>query len=320
VKFCIGVGNGLDALQIILRAYGIGPGDEVIVPANTYIATWLAVFLVGGTPVPVDAQPTSWNIDPERIAAAVTSRTRAIMPVHLYGVPADMSAVCSIARDRGLAVIEDAAQAHGALYYSRRAGALADAAGWSFYPGKNLGAFGDAGAITTDNPVLADAARSLRNYGSITKYVHDVKGLNSRLDPLQAAVLRVKLKHLDEWNNRRRTIARIYRDSFADLPGLTFPVLPDGTQPAWHLFVAAHSRRDALRKYLDGRGVATLIHYPVPPHLSKAYEREGWPKGAFPVSEAVAQQIVSLPIGPHLSQGQVSVVVEAVRDWCLDHA
>jgi dTDP-4-amino-4,6-dideoxygalactose transaminase len=312
VKHCIGVGNGLEALQLILRAMDIGPGDEVIVPANTYIATWLAVSYVGAVPVPVEPDPESYNLDPVRIEAAVTARTRAILPVHLYGQPAAMERINAIARRHGLRVIEDAAQAQGARYQGVRTGALGDAAGFSFYPGKNLGAYGDAGCVTTNDDEVAGRVRLLRNYGSRTKYFNEVKGHNSRLDPLQAAFLRVRLPHLDEWNGRRAAIAARYRDELDGLPGLLLPHVAAGAEPVWHIFPVLSERRDALQQALAGQGIGTMIHYPVPPHLSEAYRELGLAAGAFPLTERLAAQELSLPIGPQMSAGAVAQVVEAV--------
>lgn len=312
VKHCVGVGNGLEALHLILRAFGVGPGDEVIVPANTYIATWLAVSYTGALPVPVEPDPRTYNINPENILAAITGRTRAIVPVHLYGQPADMDPINDMARQHGLKVIEDAAQAHGAMHKGRRAGSLGDAAGFSFYPGKNLGAFGDAGAVVTDDDDLADKVRVLRNYGSRVKYYNEVKGFNSRLDPLQAAFLRVKLKFLDEWNDRRRNIAARY---LADISGLDMglPFVPKWAAPVWHLFVICHSQRDVLQQHLQEAGIGTLIHYPVPPYRSGAYADLRLPADNFPVTERIASEVLSLPIGPHMNSSQISKVVEAIR-------
>lgn len=315
VQHCVGVGNGLEALHLILRAYGIGSGDEVIVPANTYIATWLAVTYAGATPVPVEPDPQTCNLDPNRVEEAITSRSKAILPVHLYGQPADMSPLMEIAHRRGLRVIEDAAQAHGGSYYGRKSGSLGDAAGWSFYPGKNLGAMGDAGAVTTNDDKLADGLRVLRNYGSRAKYFNEVKGYNSRLAPLQAAFLRVKLRHLDEWNSRRRNVAATYLDGLATVAHLRTQSVPRGVEPAWHLFVIQHPERDALQQYLTGLGIGTLIHYPVPPHLSQAYAEMEIRPGAYPITEALAQTVLSLPIGPHIPADQVSTVIEAVRSF-----
>jgi dTDP-4-amino-4,6-dideoxygalactose transaminase len=310
VKYCVGVGNGLEALHLILRAYGIGEGDEVIVPSNTYIATWLAVSYTGATPVPVEPDAKTFNLDPALIEAAITPRTKAIMPVHLYGQPADMEPIMAIGRARGLKVIEDNAQSQGALYKGRRTGSLGDSAGNSFYPGKNLGAFGDAGAVTTDDAQLADAVRTLRNYGSKKKYYNERIGYNSRLDELQAAFLRAKLKKLDEWNGRRRKVAEGYLAKLKGVPGLTLPFVPSWAEPVWHLFVVRHPQRDAFQERLTQAGIGTLIHYPVPPHLSGAYADAGWKAGAFPLAEAMANSVLSLPIGPHLAAEQADQVVK----------
>lgn len=314
VDHCVGVGNGLEALHLILRAYEVGPEDEVIVPSNTYIATWLAVSYTGATPVPVEPIESTYNIDPARIEDAITDRTKAILAVHLYGQTAEMDPINEIAGRYGLKVIEDAAQAHGARYQGRRAGALGDAAGWSFYPGKNLGAFGDAGAVTTDDPDLADRVRALRNYGSTVKYYNEVKGFNSRLDPLQAAFLRVKLKYLDEWNARRSRLASVYLEGLADLPVL-LPVVPPDMDPVWHLFIVRSQQRDALQAHLTNHGVGTLVHYPVPPHLQHAYRDLNLHLGAFPISETIHREVLSLPIGPHLQRDELEYICEVVRNY-----
>jgi dTDP-4-amino-4,6-dideoxygalactose transaminase len=321
-KHCIGVANGLDALHLIVRALDIGPGDEVIVPSNTFIATWLAVSYAGATPVAVEPDPRTYNLDPARIEAAITPRTKAIMPVHLYGQPADMDAINAIARKHGLKVIEDSAQAQGARYHGRRTGGLADAAGHSFYPGKNLGAFADAGAITTNDAELADRVRTLRNYGSKVKYHYEAQGINSRLDEMQAAFLRVKLRHLDEWNQRRAKIAAGYLDGLKSEIGnrkseIILPFVPDWATPVWHLFVIRHPQRDQLQQKLTEAGIGTLIHYPVPSHLSKAYADLRPPASdlwQLPIAEALAASVLSLPIGPHLSDPQAQQVIEAILD------
>ena len=315
VEYCVGVGNGLDALHLALRALGVGQGDEVLVPSNTYIATWLAVSYAGAVPVPVEPDERTYNIDPEKLEAAITDRTRAIIPVHLYGQPADMDPILEVARKHNLWVLEDAAQAHGACYKGKRVGGLGDIAGWSFYPGKNLGAFGDGGAVTTNNGELADRVRVLRNYGSRTKYFNEVRGFNSRLDEIQAAVLRVKLKHLDEWNRRRRNIAELYR---RELEGcnLILPYVPEWAEPAYHLFVVRSGQRDALHQYLETQGIGTLIHYPVPPHLQQAYCEIGLAAGTLPISERIHQEVLSLPIGPHVTEAQVETVTRAVCQFC----
>lgn len=315
VKHCIGVGNGLEALHLILRAYGIGQGHEVIVPANTYIATWLAVSYAGAVPVPVEPDPQTYNLDPSRLEAAITPKTKAIMPVHLYGQPADMDPILQIAEKYNLKVIEDAAQAQGALYKGHTSGSLAHAAGFSYYPGKNLGALGDAGAIVTDDDALAEQVRMLCNYGSKVKYAHDLKGFNSRLDEMQAAFLRTKLLHLDEWNKRRENIASYYLERLAGLPDLKLPYAPNGINPVWHIFVVQTSRRDDLQNYLKSKEIGTLIHYPVPPHLSKAYAELAKPKGSFPITETIASSELSLPMGPHLSLDEAEYVVTMIREY-----
>lgn len=308
-EHCVGVGNGLEALHMILRAYGIGEGDEVIVPSNTYIATWLAVNYAGAAPVPVEPDESTYNIDPIRIKAAITPQTKAIIVVHLYGQPADMDAINAIAKKHNLKVIEDAAQAHGARYKGKRVGSLGDAAGFSFYPGKNLGALGDGGAVTTNDADLADKVRVLCNYGSRVKYHNEVKGFNSRLDELQAAFLREKLKQLDEWNERRAKVAKRYLDCLAG-KSLGLPFIPDWCSPAWHLFVIRHPRRDQLQRTLGDAGIGTLVHYPIPPHLQVAYKADGWTKGSFPIAEQMADELLSLPMGPHINVQQVNHVCE----------
>jgi dTDP-4-amino-4,6-dideoxygalactose transaminase len=313
VKHCVGVANGLEALHLVLRAYGFGPGDEVIVPSNTYIATWLAVSHAGATPVPVEPDPGTFNIDPSRIEAAITARTRAIIPVHLYGQTADMEPIMDIARRRALKVVEDSAQAHGAACRGRRAGALGDAAGHSFYPTKNLGALGDAGAVTTDDDSLAERVRILRNYGSRRKYFNEVKGYNSRLDELQAALLRAKLRKLDEWNERRRQIAAFYLDHLADCPGLILPSEPAWAKSVWHQFVVRHPQRDQLQKKLQEAGIGTLIHYPIPPHRSEAYGDMNWREADFPLASRLAREVLSLPIGPHLPLDKARYIAKVIR-------
>lgn len=307
-RHCIGVGNGLDALHLILRGYGIGAGDEVIVPSNTYIATWLAVSHAGARPVPVEPLAATCNLDPARLAAAITPRTKAILVVHLYGQPADMDAINAVARQHGLKVIEDAAQAHGARYKGRRTGALGDAAGFSFYPGKNLGALGDGGAITTHDDHLAARVRALRNYGSHRKYHNEVKGLNSRLDELQAALLRVKLRHLDAWNTARGQLATMYLDGLA-ASALVLPVVPSWASPAWHLFVVRSRQRDTLQQQLAQAGIGTLVHYPIPPHLQPAYADAGYQPGDFPVAEQLHRELLSLPMYPQLGQPALQQVI-----------
>ena len=310
-EHCVGVGNGLEALHLSLRAHGVGPGDEVIVPSNTYVATWLAVSYAGATPVPVEPCEATYNLDPEGLERALTARTKAIIPVHLYGQPADMDPIMRFAEQHGLFVLEDAAQAHGARYKGRPVGSLGHAAAWSFYPGKNLGAFGDAGAVTTNDAELAERLRSLRNYGSKVKYVNEVKGFNSRMDELQAAVLRVKLRHLDAWNARRKGLAEVYLKGL-QATGLTLPTMPDWAEPAWHVFVVRSPKRDALQRELKERGVGTLIHYPVPPHLQEAYAELAFTEGDFPIAEAVHQEVLSLPLGPQITPEAAAYVVTSL--------
>ena len=312
VKHCVGVASGLDALHLALLALDVQPGDEVIVPSNTYIATWLAVSQCGAIPVPVEPDPRTYNIDPAKIEAAITSRTKVILPVHLYGQPADMDPILAIAKKHGLRVLEDGAQAHGARYKGKRLGGHGDVVAWSFYPGKNLGAYGDGGAITTNDPDIADRINVLRNYGSRVKYVNEVRGFNSRLDPLQAAALRVKLKVLSEWNARRTAIANRYHNELAD-SDLLLPFVPEWADPSWHLYVIQHPQRDALQKQLSEAGIGSLIHYPIPPHLQAAYSELGFGQGDFPIAEQMHNNVLSLPIGPQLNSAGVDTVIAALK-------
>jgi len=308
----VGVANGLDALALALRALDIGAGDEVLVPSNTYIATWLAVTQVGARPVPVEPDPRTYNIDPSRLEAAITPRTRAVMPVHLYGQSADLDPILAVARRHGLRVIEDAAQAHGARYKDRRIGAHGDVVAWSFYPGKNLGALGDGGAITTDDAEIADRIRVLRNYGSRVKYHNEVIGWNSRLDELQAALLRAKLPFLDRENSHRAAIAELYTRRLAGL-GLELPFISPDCLSAWHLYVIRHPQRDNLARALQASSVGTVIHYPIPPHLQPAYASMGLEHGSLPISEMLHLQVLSLPISPAMSLAQADEVVDLVH-------
>jgi dTDP-4-amino-4,6-dideoxygalactose transaminase len=314
----VGLANGLDALVLALRALDIGPGDEVIVPSHTFVATWLAVTQVGATPVPVEPLAQSFNLDPAGLGAALTPRTRAIIAVHLYGQSAELDPILAFAKAHGLKVVEDAAQAHGAAYQGRRIGAHGDVVAWSFYPGKNLGALGDGGAITTNQAELAEKIRVLRNYGSQRKYHHQVAGVNSRLDELQAAFLSAKLRGLDSANDRRRAIARTYQAALRGLPGLTVPELAPHLEAVWHLFVVRHPRRDALAQALLSRGVATMIHYRVAPHLQAAYSHLGIVKGSLPLAERLAAEVLSLPMSPTLTDEQVQHVIDSVRHIVLD--
>jgi dTDP-4-amino-4,6-dideoxygalactose transaminase len=312
-RHCVGVANGLEALALSLRALGVGPGDEVIVPSNTYIATWLAVSMAGATPVPVEPDPATHCIDPQHIPAAITERTRCIMPVHLYGHPCDMAAIMSIARQHELLVVEDAAQAHGASIRGQKIGTHGDAVAWSFYPTKNLGAFGDAGAVTTEVSGLADKIRLLRNYGSAVKNVNDVKGYNSRLDPIQAAILSVKLKHLDEWQERRRQIAALYQEAFAGLNSAVAPVTAPGAVHGWHLYVMQFDERDRVQAALAELGVGTFVHYPIPPYLQEAYREFRDRAAEWPIATSLADRVLSIPMGPHLDLDDASRVADAVR-------
>ncbi|GAA4039073.1 DegT/DnrJ/EryC1/StrS family aminotransferase [Sphingomonas rosea] len=309
----VGLANGLDALHLALRAMEVGEGDEVIVASNGYIATLLAVSMAGAVPVLVEPDPATHNLDPARVEAAITPRTKVILPTHLYGQPADLDPLLAIARKHGLRLLEDAAQAHGAAYKGRRVGGHGDVVAWSFYPSKNLGALGDAGAVTTNDPALAERIRTLGNYGSHKRYVNEVRGVNSRLDPIQAAVLGVKLAHLEEWNARRARTAARYCEGLAGCD-LVLPHVPDWADPAWHLFVVRSANRDALQAALADKGVQTIIHYPIPPHLQGAYADLGIARGRLPIAEQLADEVLSLPIGPHLSDSDVDTVIAAVRD------
>jgi dTDP-4-amino-4,6-dideoxygalactose transaminase len=311
-RFAVGVGNGMDALTLMLRALDIGDGDEVIVPGNTFIATWLAVSAVGATPVGVEPDHETLLIDPGRIEATITARTKAILPVHLYGQPADMSPIDEIARRHGLVVVSDAAQAHGAHDRGRPIGSFGLAAAWSFYPAKNLGAYGDGGAVTTSDEKLANRIRELRNYGSSTRYVHDEQGVNSRLDEVQAAVLRAKLPRLASWNTSRTRVARRYLDGLEGT-GLTLPHVRESCETAWHLFVVRTTRRDALRARLRELGVDCQVHYPIAPHRQRAYAGTPVAASHLPLTDAAHASVLSLPIGPHMTDEQVEHVIASVR-------
>ncbi len=309
-RHCLGVGNGLDALRLILEGYGIGKGDEVIVPAHTFIATWMAVSATGAKPVAVDIERDTMNLDAPATEAAVSSRTQAIIAVHLYGQPADITGLRAVADRHGLKLIEDAAQAHGALYMNRRVGSLGDAAAFSFYPAKNLGALGDGGAITTDDPELTSNLIELRNYGSARKYEHSRLGTNSRLDELQAAFLSVKLKRLDVWNDRRRAIAEVYGRELQGCSDIELPLVADHTEPVWHLYVIRIEDRDLIKQKLHRYGIGTQIHYPALPACSGAYSH--MLQQHCPVSERTVASVLSLPIGPHMTDSDVKRVIDAV--------
>ncbi len=315
-QHCVGVGNGLDALHLALRALDVGPGDEVIVPSNTYIATWLAITQVGATIVPVEPNPTTYNLCPDGIAAAITNRTKVILPVNLYGQPVDYDPILAIAEEAGAQVVIDNAQAQGARYKGKPVGGLADIECHSFYPSKNLGAYGEAGAITTNDSVLADRIKLLRNYGSKVRYYNEECGYNSRLDALQAAFLRVKLKYLDEWDERRKQIAQTYLSELSPLATrnsqLTLPFVPDWADPVWHLFVVRHPQRDELQKRLSSHGIGTLIHYPVAIHRSQAYaDFSGY---QLPLAEQLSESVLSLPMGPQLTEQAVRHVLNVLGE------
>jgi len=327
-KYCVGTSNGLDALFLVLKAWGIGAGDEVIVPSNTYIATWLAVSYAGAIPIPVEPDIRTFNIDPDLIKEKITKRTKAIIPVHLYGMPADMDPIMNLAERYNLKVLEDSAQAHGAVYGNKKCGSLGTASAFSFYPGKNLGAFGDGGAITTDDPVLAEKVRCLSNYGSKIKYYNEYQGYNCRLDEIQAAILRVKLTYLDEWNRERHLVAKEYYK--IDNPKINLPyqelqrenlredkicfVQPySGIKsiPCWHQYVIMREKRNDLQKYLNSLGIETMIHYPIPPHKQKAYMEMN--NLSFPIAEQIAEKCLSLPMNPFISQEQISKIQHAIK-------
>lgn len=314
VRFCIGVGNGLDALALTLRAWDIGPGDEVLVPSHTFIATWLAVSMVGATPVPVEIDE-HYMLDPRCLAERITPRSAAVIPVHLYGQAAPMDEIREIASKAGLLVLEDAAQAHGAMYRERRCGSLGHAAAFSFYPTKNLGAMGDGGGIVTDDPALADKLKALRNYGSKAKYVHEVSGVNSRLDELQAAILRVKLPHLDDWNERRRAIARHYTSRLEGLEGIETPLIAPNNEHVFHLYVIRAREREKLMQFLASREIAGAIHYPVAAHMQGAFSMLGIPANDLPLARRAAEEVLSLPLWPQMRIEDADRVIEALHDF-----
>jgi dTDP-4-amino-4,6-dideoxygalactose transaminase len=314
-RYAIGVANGLDALHIALKVLGIGEGDEVIVPSNTYIATMLASSFVGAVPVPIEPRADTYNINPEAIEAAITPRTKVIMPVHLYGQAAEMDAIMAIARKRGIFVVEDNAQAQGAFYNGKPTGSFGDVNGTSFYPGKNLGALGDAGALTTDSDDLNRSARSWRNYGSHKKYYNEVPGFNSRLDELQAALLLEKLPFLYNDNAERERVADKYNETLGGVGDIILPRIADNATSVFHLYVIRTRKRDELQEFLAARGVGTMIHYPVPPHLQEAYRARGWKQGQFPIAEEIAQTCLSLPIYPALQNAQIERIAEIIREF-----
>jgi dTDP-4-amino-4,6-dideoxygalactose transaminase len=314
IQHVVGVDSGTAALHLAFLACDIGPGDEVITTPHTFIATIGMLGSVGAKPVFVDIDPQTYNIDPTRIEAAITERTKAIMPVHLYGQPAEMDPILEIVDRHGLKLIEDAAQAHGAEYKGRRAGGMSHVAIFSFYPGKNLGAYGDAGAVVTDDGEIAEKVRLLRNHGRRDKYEHLMQGFNYRIDTLQAAILRAKLAHLEEWNEARRRHAATYRELLNDLD-LVLPYEPEHVRPVYHLFVVRLQERDALREHLKAKGISTGIHYPIPLHLQPAYRHLGYKEGDFPITEECARQVLSLPMYPELTRAQMEKVVQAIKEF-----
>jgi dTDP-4-amino-4,6-dideoxygalactose transaminase len=320
VSHTVGVANGLDALHLALEALGVQPGDEVIVPSNTYIATWLAISFVGGIPVPVEPNPATYNIDPARIEAALTPRTKGIMPVHLYGQACEMGPIMDIARKHGLWVVEDNAQSQGATWEGGLTGSFGAANGTSFYPGKNLGALGDAGAVTTNDAALAHKIQVLRNYGSQQKYYNEVIGHNSRLDELQAAVLRVKLNYLSEWTTQRQEVAKLYDQHLAGIADLLLPATAPGATHVYHLYVVRTTQRSALQQYLTEQGIGTLIHYPIPPHQQQAYAHLAIPVGTYPLAEELASTCLSLPMWPGMTEADVLTVATAIRSFLGDKA
>jgi dTDP-4-amino-4,6-dideoxygalactose transaminase len=311
---CVGVGSGLSALELSLRAAGIGPGDEVLVPAYTWIASWLAITNVGATPVGVEVEADTYNIDPTVLSGAFSERTAAIMPVHLRGEVAALAPILEFASSHGLFVLEDAAQAHGARRDGKRAGSIGGAAGFSFYPSKNLGAVGDGGAVTTDDADLAERVRLLRNYGTRNRYEIETAGVNSRLAEVQAAALRAQLPHLDEWNGARATLAARYDAGFAGNPSIRRPKPPAGSEPVWHFYYVGLDDRDGQRQALAERGIETLVHYPILPHLSPAYADAGIPRGTFPISERLADEVLSLPMHPFLAAEDCDRVIAALLE------
>nr|MBI5455841.1 DegT/DnrJ/EryC1/StrS family aminotransferase [Candidatus Levybacteria bacterium] len=314
-KYCIGVASGTDGLFIALKVLGIKPGDEVITAANTFIATALAITMVGATPVFVDMDPQSYNIDPQQIEGKITKKTKAIIPVHLYGQPADMDIILKIAKKYKLKILEDACQAHGAIYKQQRVGSIGDIAVFSFYPGKNIGAFGDGGAIVTNNKKLADKIVFLRNWGGKIKYHHEIKGINSRLDTIQAAVLRVKLRYLEEWNKKRKEHADYYTKALSGLASITVPKELSNVIPVYHLYVIQTTQRDALLDYLRKKDISVGIHYPIPIHLQKAYKDLGYKKGDFPETEKYAKKILSLPMYPELTEKEIDYIALSIKEF-----
>jgi dTDP-4-amino-4,6-dideoxygalactose transaminase len=314
-QFAVGISNGLDALQIALRVLGIGAGDEVIVPSNTYIATALAVSYVGATPVFVEPNPSTFNIDPKNIQQAITPKTKAIMPVHLYGQACEMTAIMQIANQNGLFVVEDNAQAHGAMFDGQLTGSFGNLNATSFYPSKNVGALGEAGAITCNDADLAQHVRVIRNYGSQQRYYNEIKGFNARIDELQAGLLSIKLKYIAQWTAERQQIAAWYREALSDCTTIALHQIAEGASHVYHLFVICHPERDALQAFLQNKGIGTVIHYPIPPHLQAAYQDLGFQQGDFPIAEQIAATILSLPLFIGMSRSQVAYVAASIKEF-----
>ncbi len=312
-KYTIGVGNGMDAIILMLKAAGIGPGNEVLVPSNTYIATWLAVTYTGARPIPVEPDPLTYNINYKNLKKNITERSKAILVVDLYGQPADIDPILEIANENDLVVLDDAAQSHGGSYRGRRIGGHVLASAFSFYPTKNLGALGDGGAVATNNTDIYEKIKELRNYGSRQKYISNVKGQNSRLDEIQAAVLRVKLKYLDIWNRRREKLANLYSESFSEIVDLQTPVSLEWVKPSWHLYVLSLRNRDELAKFMANNGIGTNIHYPVPPHLQNAYRKDIISN--YPIAEKMAREVISLPLYPYLSDEEHMYVISKIFEF-----
>lgn len=313
-KYCVGLDNGSSALELGMRALGIGPSDEVITPANSFIASSSSISFTGARPVLVDCDPKTYNINPQKIEQAITRRTKAIMPVHLYGQPANMDSILKIAKKHNLYVVEDACQAHGARYKNKKTGSIGDIAAFSFYPVKNLGAYGDGGALVTNNKKMAEKVRMMRNYGQKKKYHHVLLAWNRRLDAIQVAILRVKLRHLDRWNKLRRRYAYLYNELLKDT-GVITPIELDGVEHVYHLYVIRVKARDKLQEFLASKGISTGIHYPIPIHLQRAYRNLGYKRGDFSVTESYSREILSLPMFPELSKDQIEYVVESIKSF-----
>jgi dTDP-4-amino-4,6-dideoxygalactose transaminase len=313
--YCVGVNSGTDALRFALMAMGVGHGDEVITVSNTFIATTEAISQVGARPVFVDIHPDTCNMDVSKVEEKITKNTKAIIPVHLYGQPADMDTILKIAQKNSIAVIEDACQAHGAEYKNKKTGSIGSVGCFSFYPGKNLGAFGEGGAVVTRDESVAQKIRMIRDHGQKKKYLHDLEGYNGRLDAIQAGVLRIKLKRLNQWNSARRKNAAYYNELITEIPSITLLIEAEFSHSVYHLYVILLDDRDGLEKFLDSKGISTGLHYPLPLHLQKAYQHLGYKKGDFPVTEHIAERLLSLPMFPELTRKQIEYVVESIKEF-----